>query len=331
MADLGSRAMLAPDVFEKALDKLWVHGGALVDGDDLVRRGAADWRRTYDAQRAHKRDQLARMRRYAETSSCRMLQLVEHFGDQNDPGTPCGLCDVCADATCVAQSFRAPSGEEQDAAARVVAALRERDGRAVGQLHREVFGDGSVDRKTLEHVLGALARASEVRMVGDEFVKEGTTIAFQRVFLAPGARARGGPAATATRRPCGWWCSRRPRADAASAGRATGPARRAVSARALRARGAATPWKATRRHRTRPLHGRRSSSRLRSARGARRRAKKRGIPAFRILSDRTLVGVARATPTDEVTLLEVSGIGPGILAKYGRALLSIVAHSTGGR
>ena len=271
VADLGSRAMLAPDVFEKALDKLWVHGGALVDGDDLVRRGAADWRRTYDAQRAHKRDQLARMRRYAETSSCRMLQLVEHFGDQNDPGTPCGLCDVCADATCVAQSFRAPSGEEQDAAARVVAALRERDGRAVGQLHREVFGDGSVDRKTLEHVLGALARASEVRMVGDEFVKEGTTIAFQRVFLAPGARARGGPAATATRRPCGWWCSRRPRADAASAGRATGPARRAVSARALRARGAATPWKATRCHRTRPLHGRRSSSRLRSARGARRR------------------------------------------------------------
>lgn len=64
------------------------------------------------------------------------------------------------------------------------------------------------------------------------------------------------------------------------------------------------------------------------ARAGGQEARNPGVPD---LSDRTLVGVARATPTDEVTLLEVSGIGPGILAKYGRALLSIVAHSTGGR
>ena len=57
-------------------------------------------------------------------------------------------------------------------------------------------------------------------------------------------------------------------------------------------------------------------------------AKKRGIPAFRILTDRTLTGIARANPSDEAQLLEVSGIGPTMLAKYGRALLSVVARAS---
>ena len=56
-------------------------------------------------------------------------------------------------------------------------------------------------------------------------------------------------------------------------------------------------------------------------------AKKRGIPAFRILTDRTLTGIVRASPTDEAELLEVSGIGPTMLAKYGRALLGVVARA----
>jgi DNA helicase-2/ATP-dependent DNA helicase PcrA len=51
------------------------------------------------------------------------------------------------------------------------------------------------------------------------------------------------------------------------------------------------------------------------------------VPAFRILTDRTLLGIARARPADETELLHVAGIGPGLLAKYGRALLAIVAQS----
>jgi DNA topoisomerase-3 len=113
-----------------------------------------------------------------------MLQLVTHFGDQNDGGTPCGLCDVCAPTTCTAQVFRAATAAELDAAARVLGALRIRDGRAVGQLHRDLFGDGPFDRRALETVLAALVRAGDVTIVADEFVKDGATIAFQRVHLA---------------------------------------------------------------------------------------------------------------------------------------------------
>jgi DNA topoisomerase III len=55
-------------------------------------------------------------------------------------------------------------------------------------------------------------------------------------------------------------------------------------------------------------------------------AKKRRVPAFRILTDRTLIGIVHARPKDESELLDVSGIGPALLQKYGRALLSIVAR-----
>jgi superfamily II DNA helicase RecQ len=51
-------------------------------------------------------------------------------------------------------------------------------------------------------------------------------------------------------------------------------------------------------------------------------AKKR---AFRILTDRTLLGIAEARPTSEAQLLAVSGMGMTLLQKYGSALLAIVA------
>jgi DNA helicase II / ATP-dependent DNA helicase PcrA len=48
------------------------------------------------------------------------------------------------------------------------------------------------------------------------------------------------------------------------------------------------------------------------------------VPAFRILTDRALTALASARPRDEVELLNVSGIGPTIVAKYGRELLGIL-------
>ena len=58
---------------------------------------------------------------------------------------------------------------------------------------------------------------------------------------------------------------------------------------------------------------------------AHERSQKRGVPAFRILTNQTLYGIAVARPKDEGELLDVSGIGPALLEKYGRALLSIIA------
>ena len=188
LEELANKTRIAKDDFEKAFEKLWVHGGAVVGADRIVQRGAAAWRAAYALQRSHKREQLSRMRTFGETASCRMLQLVTHFGDQQDAGEPCGTCDVCAPAGCVAQAFRAPSAAEVTASAKILEGLRDYDGRSVGQLQRDVLG-GKVERRTLEHILGGLARAGAVRIVNDEFVKDGETIAFQRVFLGAGGAA----------------------------------------------------------------------------------------------------------------------------------------------
>jgi superfamily II DNA helicase RecQ len=86
---------LDDEVLERRLDKLWVHGGALIDHDDQVLRGHAEFRRTYPKQRASRAAQIAHMARYIYGESCRMLALVRHFGDQEDGGEACGLCDRC--------------------------------------------------------------------------------------------------------------------------------------------------------------------------------------------------------------------------------------------
>ena len=105
-AALGTRAMTAQTLrkkarirkadFEKALEKLWVHGGVLGVAEDRLRKGSDGWRGPYEEQRARRVEQLRLMADLARGQRCRMLSLVEHFGDGHDSGSPCGQCDVCA-------------------------------------------------------------------------------------------------------------------------------------------------------------------------------------------------------------------------------------------
>ena len=55
------------------------------------------------------------------------------------------------------------------------------------------------------------------------------------------------------------------------------------------------------------------------------KARRRRIPAFRILTDRTLIAIAIEAPRDEDALLAVKGMGPTLLRKYGREILALVA------
>jgi DNA topoisomerase-3 len=53
-------------------------------------------------------------------------------------------------------------------------------------------------------------------------------------------------------------------------------------------------------------------------------AQRRRVPAFRILTDRTLTALASRLPRTESDLLNVPGIGPTIVQKYGQEILGIV-------
>jgi superfamily II DNA helicase RecQ len=95
---LRKKARVSKATFEKALEKLWIHGGVSGVTEARLVRGLETWRPAYAAQRALRVEQLALMASFAAGKTCRMLSLVGHFGDQEDSGQPCGLCDVCAPA-----------------------------------------------------------------------------------------------------------------------------------------------------------------------------------------------------------------------------------------
>jgi DNA topoisomerase-3 len=300
--DLARRLHLSAEELEAALEKLWIHEGARFaneDGRQLVARGKDGWLPAYQRQREHRQEQLDRMQRFADGHGCRMVELVRHFGDQEDRGQACGICDVCAAAACLVRSARAPEPRERAAAQAVLEALRERDGQATGRLHTQCAGEGGLDRRDFEELLGGLARAGNLRLTADSFSKDGREIAFKRAWLLPAGRKAAPTGALEFTLP----------ADGASV--AEGAGSRAKRARSTKA----TPLQRA------PEADSGLVATLKEWRLA--ESRRAGVPAFRVLHDRTLVGIAAARPGDEAALLAVPGFGPGLLRRYGGRLLAL--------
>lgn len=191
LESLRKKARLDAETFDKALEKLVIHGGAMSSLDGEVTRGPAAWEEPYVAQREHKRNQLDFMARFASSKSCRMVHLVRHFGDQEDSGAPCGLCDACAPDSSVARRTRDANPAERAQMARILEALARTDGQATGRLHRELFPEDTLDRRSFERLLGDLTRAGLVTVTDASFEKDGQVIAYQRASLTAEGRRRG--------------------------------------------------------------------------------------------------------------------------------------------
>jgi DNA-binding transcriptional ArsR family regulator len=132
-----------------------------------------------------------------------MVHVVRHFGDQEDSGARCGICDVCAPERCVARRFREPSDRERGAIARILASLGRSGAQPTGRLHRETFAEGTLDRRSFEHLLGGLAKAGLILLEETSFEKDGKEIVYQRASLTEsGARqGAGGARITLPRTP----------------------------------------------------------------------------------------------------------------------------------
>jgi len=174
---------LDPEVLDKALEKLVAHGGATVSVTGEFTRRQPKWRDPYVAQRDHRAAQLEAMVRFAGTPGCRMVALVKHFGDQEDAHQPCGHCDHCAPDQSVAGRHAEASSGDRAAMARILAALARDGDLAVGRLFEETFRDGSVDRRTFEHLLAALHRARLIAVTEATFEKEGKEIVYRRASI----------------------------------------------------------------------------------------------------------------------------------------------------
>ncbi len=372
-----------PEVFDKALEQLWIHGGVVMTPEETVARGRPGWAVAYGAQRERKLLHLEQMGRYAEAHGCRMKQLVAHFGDVQDSGEACGLCDVCSPESCATLRFVEPTSAERHWLERILESLHERDGQAMGRLHRELFGE-ALPRRDFERLAGGLVRAGLARLDVDSFDKDGQVINFQRLSLTDeGRRTRavdprqvflplalekatkkkrqkGKAAATAAKRPSRKRASR-PKGDADAGRYSRGAELEAREearpqhwrANAPAAAGGRSSWNASRdEHASRSgradidhddapaptSRGRRAVSG--DAEGAEAppalveslkawrlaEARKRKVPAFRILTDRVLGAIAVARPENGRELMAIHGVGPALTERYGTEILSLVSR-----
>jgi RecQ family ATP-dependent DNA helicase len=303
------------EIFEKALEKLWTHGGVTIDAADNLARGKEAWRDSYLAQGEQKQAQIEAMIRYAQSNQCRMSSLVGHFGDTTDSRNPCGICDFCSPETCLAQRFRPADETEQTLARAVLASLRE-GGRSVGKLHTEVCPHNSLDRDGFEELMGAMARSGLVRLVDSVFEKDGKQIPFRKATLTRDAAYvdEASPLELSIR-------------ETALVEEKKG--RRKKSSSVAKKAKKRTPKRVSQppdnfvievEAPSRPPS--KAEPMLKEWRQA--QAKKLGVPAFRIMSDRVLLAIARNQPGSAAELLAISGIGIATVEKYGAQLYRIL-------
>ena len=228
---------------------------------------------------------------YAGTRSCRHRHITDYFGEPTDPG-PCGACDNCLG---VNPSRSAVPPEAIQAA---LAGVRRFSGRmGAANLAAVLAGrPGRWERSQPwardSEVFGTLSGWSveRARDLLAELAGQGL------VERAPGeypvlALTRSGAEALAGRRPV--------TVDLVSA--APGSAGRA----------AATPADSV------------LEATLRRWRSE--KARERQVPAYVVLTDRTLVELAAVRPGSRAALLSVSGIGPAKLDLYADDLLALLA------
>ncbi len=306
--ELRESVRMDAETFDRALEKLAVHGGASVDYSDHVTAGDGDWGDAYAAQVARRRAQIDQVMQYADASQCRMAALVRHFGDREDGRRLCGKCDFCSPEQCIAQQFRAPTSAEQQAMAAALKVLRVGQSISTGQLHKQLFPREQMGRNEFESLLGVLAGAGLVSMEDAIFEKEGRSINYRKVSLSADAEDLEEGLLARLMVKDGFAV---PLKKAGLKKRAAGPAAESSSQ--------TVPEQAELSGRAGELWEKLRAWRLDEA-------KKLGVRAFHILGNKTLRAVAIEEPRTLNELLAVSGIGPSKAEKFGEAICRVCSE-----
>jgi DNA topoisomerase III len=297
-----NRTRLPEDAFDTAMEKLWIHGGAVVDYAENLSRGAGNWLPSYEAQREHKMAQFEKMLSYCEGATCRMLALVKYFGDTTDSRRRCGVCDFCNSGEAVGQVFRPPDAVDRENLKQILDALKRGDGVSTGRLHTQLFANSLLDRRSFEDLLIAMARGGLIEVVDTSFEKDGKRIEFRKVHLTRFGREDGTAEAVTMPEEIAGEArprKRRKKVRVPKIAARPEPVKRAVFNPVL-AEGALKSWRLA-------------------------EAKKQGVPAFRILTDKALHAIAETQPHSDAELLEISGVGLKIVQKYGNQIFRVLS------
>ncbi|WP_263357787.1 RecQ family ATP-dependent DNA helicase [Acidicapsa ligni] len=302
--DIRAQLQMDDETFSKAIEKLFIHGGADVDYNNNATRGKNKWSEPYTRQSDYRRNQMGLVQKYVDGHQCRMAALVQHFGDVEDGKTRCGICDFCNPSDSSAQQYRPASRQEEKSLEAILDALRGNSGKSLGKLLKELPGD--LTRKELDGFLGALSKSGFVVVEDAEWIKDGETILYRKASLTaegdqlePGAQLEIQLPGATIERPA---TSRKlsvTKTATKSPSKSTRPQQLIeLSAEAQQLEQALKGWRTT-------------------------IAKKLGMPPFVVLHDRTLQAIAHARPATPNQLQEISGMGPAKVEKYGQQILEI--------
>jgi ATP-dependent DNA helicase RecQ len=181
--ELRGGSKLEDEEFDKALEKLEIHGGARVDFGGMVTIGRPDWKRAYSIQAQFRREQLEKVLRFTESQECRMSALVRHFGDEADARHGCGKCDVCDPAGAELRLFRRATAWERQRVQDILEALRGAAYKTVKQLREEFSWSDTISRDQFEELLSAMTRAGLIEVENTEFEKDGRIIPYRRISV----------------------------------------------------------------------------------------------------------------------------------------------------
>jgi RecQ family ATP-dependent DNA helicase len=299
---------LGEEEFDKALEKLEIHGGARVDFGGNVTAGASGWKKTYSIQAQFRAEQFEKVLRFTTSAECRMAALVRHFGDVADASRPCGICDVCDPAGAVLRLFRRLSNAERQLVQQILDELRAVDYKATGTLQRSLDQAGRISRNDWEALLQTMVQAGLIAIEEAEFEKDGEVRRYRKVRItAAGLEVR-------PTTPLELLLSDgvvEAFAGQSSSRKKSKPKVGAAKSAAHSEEVALTP------------DGEALAARIRAWRAA--QAKSLGVPAYLVLHDRTLNDLARTRPSTPRQLLDVSGMGPTKVERFGAELLALCA------
>jgi ATP-dependent DNA helicase RecQ len=299
-----SASKLADEEFDKALEKLEIHGGARIDYAGNVTMGTPGWKKTYSIQAQHRAEQFSKVLRFTESSECRMSALVRHFGDEEDAAQPCSKCDVCDPAGAVLRMFRRATNAERALAESVLDELRPADYKAAGTLQKSVDPSGRITRGDFDAVLDALARAHLISIEDAEYEKDGQVRRYRKINVTDLGRGR-------TASQVDLLISDGIAEEFATL---TAPKGSRKTAKQRKTSQQEIPISLS-------AEGEGLAARLKEWRNS--EARRLRVPSYCVLHDRTLIAVALARPSNPRKLLEIDGIGPSKAEKFGSAILEI--------
>jgi superfamily II DNA helicase RecQ len=322
--ELRAKAKLGEEEFDKALEKLEIHGGARMDFGGNVTVGGPGWKKTYAVQAQYRAEQFEKVLRFTTQNECRMGALVRHFGDVEDASRPCGLCDVCDPAGAVLRLFRRASAEEQRIAQAIVDDLRPVNYKAAGTLQRNLELVGRMGRDEFDGLLGAMVQAGLVEIEEAEFEKNGEVLKFRKVRLTELGRELQTVSHLELLISDGIveeFCGRveaPARGKKAKTGKNSGEIGKVKTSGAVEAKTAVTT--------AAPMTAIEETlaERIKEWRAA--EAKRLRVPAYVVLHDRTVKALAQARPANPKQLLAIDGMGPAKVEKFGEAILGLCAQ-----